>query len=282
MPKSAEAAKQMSGNFNKVVFAPLSGLRRQWGLMLAAMAGREMRSPKPSKGYIKALITCGADAKACFTPLAKRKNGPSGDYLLLRAIYAKQPELIRLLVEAGAQGDIKDYIARPALHVACLYLQNPAVIDLLLAAGADAQARDRMGNLPLHIAAASGHRKMLARLLELGADIDAQNDAGETALMKAVAGGRLSTAEDLLARGAKGLEATQEGDTPLSCLQRKKSVFVKKRVIYDRLIGAIEQAEQARQKAAETAAAQAREAHMADVLSPRSPAGARFRPLTGA
>ena len=108
----------------------------------------------------------------------------------------------------AAQGD-----GATPLHWAALK-GDPEMVRLLLQAGANVNAGTRVGSLtPLYMAASNGNAPTVAVLLEAGADANAPSTAnGTTALMKAAAAGSADTVKLLLGHGAK-VNATEPGYT---------------------------------------------------------------------
>jgi len=104
------------------------------------------------------------------------------------AAYFGQESAARALVEAGADVHAP---ARNALGVTPLQSavagRNAPITRLLLEAGADPNLRERGGYMPLHVAAHNGD--VLRSLLVAGADIHAQNEDGKTPLDMAQAAG---------------------------------------------------------------------------------------------
>src|SRR5207248_569371 len=103
----------------------------------------------------------------------------------LRAERRRHVEMVKLLLENGADVDAKDYYGWTALHIAA-ESGDEALVRLLLDKGADPNTK-RTGfswaeSTALHIAAACGHEAVVDVLLEKGADIEIKNNEEETAL----------------------------------------------------------------------------------------------------
>ena len=89
------------------------------------------------------------------------------------------PEVVRVLLEAGADASARAYYGQTPLHLAAAN-ENPAVAALLLEAGADVNAREWMGRTPLHAAAAGNNNPaVIDLLLEAGADLQAVGSHAE-------------------------------------------------------------------------------------------------------
>ncbi len=104
--------------------------------------------------------------------------------LLSLAAWDARPDLVRVLIDAGAEIDAVNTAGRTALIYASY--NDAMAARLLLEAGADAKATTNSGDTPLHDAASDGRVDIARMLLKAGADIDAQNDRGQTPLMWAV------------------------------------------------------------------------------------------------
>jgi ankyrin repeat protein len=92
-------------------------------------------------------------------------------------------EVIKALIEAGA--DVNFTIDNPGsiLHTAVYNNQPVAIIEALIEAGADVNARDSSGETVLMRAVSSSKLETILLLLEAGADINAKANDGSTALL---------------------------------------------------------------------------------------------------
>ena len=94
-------------------------------------------------------------------------------------------ELVRWLVEQGADIDARDtYQRTPLHHRSTSWIGG---VDLLLDLGADIEAQDYQGDTPLHAAAKSHKAEAIAALIRRGADVDARNRQGHSVLQIALA-----------------------------------------------------------------------------------------------
>lgn len=165
-----------------------------------------------------------------------------GESPLHFAVLRNYPDIVKILIDRGADVNSNNYFhRRPLLHLAIklrhfdltklllnhnanpntpssfyyggatfeatpLYLaaftDQPEVMRLLLSSGAYVNIASHKDRTPLHVATELGHWDCIDVLLENGADLDSRDSRGETALFKAVARGRLKILELLLKRGA--------------------------------------------------------------------------------
>jgi ankyrin repeat protein len=75
------------------------------------------------------------------------------------------------------------------------------VVNVLLEAGAELEVKDSLGQTPLYLAAKKGHEAVISVLLEAGAEFDVANNFGWTALGWAVEGGHETVVKLLLYSG---------------------------------------------------------------------------------
>lgn len=124
---------------------------------------------------VRELLARGAD------PNAKR-NG-SGETPLH---WVEDAEIAGLLIEAGADANVRDEQGETPLHAAVRRQKDDALIARLVAGGADVSARDALGNTPLHTAAWWGKDSTVRTLLRLGAPVNARNARSDTPLCVAL------------------------------------------------------------------------------------------------
>ena len=136
----------------------------------------------------------------------------------------RHPEVIALMIEAGADVDARDWNGGTPLHSAATGNPHPGVVAALLDAGADPNARDLDEVTPLHMAARSNvNPETVTALVEAGADPDARGPAGLTPLHMAWndLGSPHATGvvRDLLRLGADGLARNDRGQVadPTHC-----------------------------------------------------------------
>jgi ankyrin repeat protein len=111
----------------------------------------------------------------------------------------RDDDVIRCLLELGADPTIKDRRGKTALHLAAA-AHFDAVIKMLVDAGADVNARDNNGETPLHVAAKARGRSSLEILLRHGADPDIKSAEGVTPREWAKAKGKDMTVFDKTTR----------------------------------------------------------------------------------
>jgi ankyrin repeat protein len=115
-------------------------------------------------------------------PEFARAYAPDGFQALGLAAFFRQPDVVRLLLDRGAEVDAiarNEQINTTALQAAAASGDNESA-RLLIDAGADVNAAQPGGFTPLHAAAANGNRELVELLLERGADPGARVDDGRT------------------------------------------------------------------------------------------------------
>ncbi|UKZ61196.1 uncharacterized protein TrAtP1_002466 [Trichoderma atroviride] len=173
----------------------------------------------------------------------------SGKTSLYQAAYSGMKLVIELLLEAGADVNIRSKAGKLPLHegtdnhditlllaeaksdlnaededgwtplMLCVYWEHLDAIEVLLERDQNFQHRDKRGRTLLHIAVDCANAGVLQRCLKLGSiDIDAKDNAGKTALHTAVDcswRSALQNMSSLIDRGAAIATVDNEGNTPL-------------------------------------------------------------------
>ena len=162
--------------------------------------------------------------KSCFTlPRAKIDDPVRQSYRI-----TAKPQCLRLLLEYGANPDLRDSLGRTVLEIAILWCL-PEVVKLLLLHGANPNLRDAKDRTPLIKAAILGiqdarpmqHKlKTMMYLLDSGAEIDAQTPDGRTALMYAVGHSRLEIVKFLVSSGASLTISDRQGNQAKDIISR--------------------------------------------------------------
>ncbi|KAF0300101.1 Transient receptor potential channel pyrexia [Amphibalanus amphitrite] len=124
----------------------------------------------------------GADNYA-FWHTEHRDKGARMETLLHRAARDGKAELVRALLDHGADASERDWAQRTPLHVAAAADTPGEVLQLLLRApGTLIDAQDAAGDTALHCALRQKNRRNTILLLEAGARADIRNKGGRTAL----------------------------------------------------------------------------------------------------
>lgn len=118
---------------------------------------------------------CGFDINYVF------KDSPKEFTLLHFAVNFGDINVTKLLLEEGADIDIKDQNKNTSLHLAASNGHTDTV-KLLMEKGSDLSVVDKEGNTSLHLAASNGHTDIVKLLVEKGSDLSAVNKNGDTPL----------------------------------------------------------------------------------------------------
>ena len=142
-------------------------------------------------------------------------EGPSIGVPLILA--EKKPEIIRILLDAGANPDVKNsYRGETVLHTAAMN-GDAAIAEMMLEAHADVNAHNRWDDTPLLTAVERNHPEIVALLIAHHADLEAAKPYdGSTPLLNAVKNGQHDIVKILVRAGADVNAADKYGNTPLS------------------------------------------------------------------
>jgi uncharacterized protein len=135
-------------------------------------------------------------------PLSFAEACALGDLERVRALLKSDPSLLHSRTPDGF----------PAFALA-IFFRQPDVARYLIERGADvnAQAQNAMKVFPVHAAATTGDRETMKMLLERGADPNAKQQMDYTALHGAAGHGDIEMAKLLLAHGADSNAKTADG-----------------------------------------------------------------------
>jgi len=154
-----------------------------------------------------------------YDPHLIHKRDTDGRTMLHAAAAADREDILKLLLEAGADINTGDYpdtakfytrLMTPLHRAVCS--NSKSCVEVLLAAGADLHAKNGIGETPLQIAAGRGYTEIAELLLTYGANVDETDNEGRTALHKAH---NRDTAELLIAGGANVNAKAKDGSAPL-------------------------------------------------------------------
>jgi ankyrin repeat protein len=149
---------------------------------------------------VKALLEKGADVNAV--------GGDFDSTPLLLAIMSglndkcPDPEIVKLLLEYGADANIKNKLGFRPLQISCVH-QRLEVMKLLLEYGANVNMKNQYGASLLHGTAYFGYSDIVELLLDYGIDVNAKDQKGQTALDKAIYKGHTDIVALLNKHGAK-------------------------------------------------------------------------------
>ena len=171
---------------------------------------------------VKSALDAGADANA-----TKRDDGIPVLHLAM-----EHSDIVKMLLDHGADPDIRDNDGCCALHNACceIYHQDCDIAGarLLLERGVNVDTRNNFGATPLidNCWCCENSFGFIKFLIENGADVNAQDDMNNTALLNAVNDGQTEVVKLLLEHGAAATaDISGEYGTPLDFAQSRYEEF---------------------------------------------------------
>ncbi|MBP7140991.1 MAG: ankyrin repeat domain-containing protein [Opitutaceae bacterium] len=157
----------------------------------------------------------------------RRVLGAAGSKMkpLHQAILRRKPDLVALLLDAGASPLTPDSSGRSPLHLA-VERGDVGIFRMLLKAGADPTVRDGRGWTPLHHAAAKNQIEIARLLLDAPTDPNILSELGGTPLHEAAASGSVALAKLLVDRGTNPAIRSKPGVTALDIAREYKNTDV--------------------------------------------------------
>ena len=142
---------------------------------------------------VKMLVEAGADVRA---------TTAEGNTCLIFAAYHGYTYIVRFLaclpeVYLNQQGSDQHSNNHTALHIA-VQQKHADVVQVLIDAGADIEIRNNRGRSPLHLTSISGELTTMKMLVEAGADVRATDAGRDTCLMLAAYSGHTDTVRYLV------------------------------------------------------------------------------------
>jgi len=136
---------------------------------------------------------------------------------LVFACWYQHPDIARLLIEEGADPNLRTNSNFTALHYAA-EKGSTELVELLIKAGADVNALNDAQRSPLHIAAYEGNAEIVELLINHGADKEQVSRPGYTPLLEATANrktGSFAAMRKLLEAGADPNHSATKDYPPL-------------------------------------------------------------------
>ena len=131
--------------------------------------------------------------------LLRRVNQHGASPLMQAALHSK-PEILQLIIDRGADVNVRDNDGMTALMLAA---GDPVKVKLLLAHGADVHAKSKLGRTALLLASAyAGNRDAVAAMLNAGADVNFSDQRNWSALVLAARTGDTELVGYLIEAGA--------------------------------------------------------------------------------
>lgn len=143
----------------------------------AKMIIDEIRKDESNHEFIELLITMGADIDW--------KDPNSSDYsALMQAVFYNKPEIVEMLLKAGADPNSQDNIRISALHLCSHKRSKYECFKALMKYDVNINIQNRGGQTPLHWAVNWNNSKVVKDLIEAGADPFITDDMGQIPLDK--------------------------------------------------------------------------------------------------
>jgi ankyrin repeat protein len=170
--------------------------------------------PKLAKRFFASLTTFASTAIPAQQHEVETAPAEDGKTALHIAAQDDETEVVKLLLDKGANINQQDNNGKTALHIAAQYGETK-VVELLLDRNANIDQQDNNGKTALHIAAECGETEVVKLLLDRNANIDQPDNNGKTALHIAAECGETEVVKLLLDRNANIDQPDNNGKTAL-------------------------------------------------------------------
>ena len=196
---------------------------------------------------VKYLVQKGADINAknddAITPLMIACQG--NDIKIMKNLFEKGEfekkfyntvdvkiniEIVKYLVEKGANVNAKNYNRSTPLIIAC-YENDIEIVKYLVEKGADVNTKDINGVTPLLIACERNDINIVKHLVENGANVNEKNRFEITPLITACQKNDIEIVKYLVEKGANVNEETKNQDTPLMIALNRKNIKIVKYLV---------------------------------------------------
>ncbi|KAG7457247.1 B-cell lymphoma 3 protein [Solea senegalensis] len=134
------------------------------------------------------------------------------------AVITQQPDMVGVLLRAGADPTALDRHGQTALHLCCEYHQRECLSVVLSRSSSPTclEIRNYEGLSPLHLAVLRGRKDLARMLLDAGADINAMDiKSGQSPLMHAVESNNADMVHFLIENGSDVNSQSYSGNTAL-------------------------------------------------------------------
>lgn len=166
---------------------------------------------------IKAIVSGNIEAIAMADETVEYDINSNFSPLIIATICGSS-KMVGTLIEKGADVNLEGLYRGSALNYAAYTRSNERtqIIKQLIDAGAEIDVRDNDWQTPLHAAAINDYSDVVQLLIDAGADIDAADDSEDTVLHHAVYSGKPSTVALLIKSGVRLNCKNSRGLTPLA------------------------------------------------------------------
>ncbi|MHB1000839.1 MAG: ankyrin repeat domain-containing protein [Armatimonadota bacterium] len=130
------------------------------------------------------------------------------------AARTNQNDAARLLIDNGADTNALDSKHQTPLLLV-LSNNNETLAEILIEKGADVKASDEDGKTALLLASGKGNPGIISLLISKGGDINAKDNNGYTPLLVSIKNGNIDIVELLIEKGADVKVKNKDGNTPL-------------------------------------------------------------------